>query len=45
MLYHTLVLDEKVQVRDKILGWPEAVRKGYVCAYRTLTNGDKNFKT
>ena len=28
MPYHSFVLDENVQVRDKALGWPEAVCKG-----------------
>ena len=44
MVYHSLVLDEKVQGRDKTLGWLEAVRKGYVYAYGTFIKEDKNFK-
>ena len=38
-----------VQVRDKTLSWPEAVRKGYVYAHgafhTVFTNGGKNFKS
>ena len=45
MLYHSLALDENVQVRDKTSGCSEAVRIGLNCAYGTFTNGGKNFKS